>query len=167
MRPKSRATLVFGDAAAAVVVEKDANRGSKLIDYELFSDGAQNAIMEIDSDGYLASHIRQKDLNQLAGRSIAKVSRALLERNGLSLEDIAWVIPHSGTAGVQAMVCEALGVPTQKILTNLPEIGNVTTASVPAALHHFKALGTVRPGDLILSASVGLGFQSAAVLYNA
>jgi 3-oxoacyl-[acyl-carrier-protein] synthase-3 len=167
IRPKSRGTLVFGDAAAAVVVERDAARGAKLIDYELYTNGAQNGIMDIDTEGFLVSHIRQRDLNELAGRSIAGVSRALLDRNGLSLDDVAWIIPHSGTAGVQAMVREALGVPVQKILSNLPEIGNVTTASIPAALQHFKQLGTVRPGDLVLSASVGLGWQAAAILYNA
>jgi 3-oxoacyl-[acyl-carrier-protein] synthase-3 len=167
IRPKSRGTLVFGDAAAAVVVERDAPRGAKLLDYELYTNGAQNGIMDLDADGFLVSHIRQRDLNELAGRSIAGVSRALLDRNGLSLDDVAWIIPHSGTAGVQAMVREALGVPVQKVLTNLPEIGNVTTASIPAALQHFKQLGTVRPGDLVLSASVGLGWQAAAILYNA
>lgn len=167
MRPGSRATLVFGDAAAAVVVERNADRGSKLLDYELFTDGGRNGIMDIDADGFLAPHIRQKELNELAGQSIARVSRALLERNRLSLAAVDWIIPHSGTAGVQAMVSEALCAPAGKILTNLPQIGNVTTASIPAALHHFKELGTVRPGDLLLSASVGLGWQAAAVLYYA
>jgi len=167
MRPGSRATLVFGDAAAAVVVERNADRGSKLLDYELFTDGTRNRIMDIDADGFLAPHIRQKELNELAGQSIARVTRALLERNRLSLADIDWIIPHSGTAGVQAMVSEALAAPAGKILTNLPQIGNVTTASIPAALHHFKELGTVRPGNLLLSASVGLGWQAAAVLYYA
>jgi 3-oxoacyl-[acyl-carrier-protein] synthase-3 len=167
MRPGSRATLVFGDAAAATVVERNAERGSKLLDYELFTDGTRNGIMDIDADGFLAPHIRQKELNELAGQSIARVSRALLERNRLSLADVDWIIPHSGTAGVQATVSEALAAPTGKILTNLPQIGNVTTASIPAALHHFMELGTVRPGDLLLSASVGLGWQAAAVLYYA
>jgi 3-oxoacyl-[acyl-carrier-protein] synthase-3 len=167
MRPRSRATLVFGDAAAAVVVERNAERGSKLLDYELFTDGARNGIMDIDADGFLVPHIRQRELNELAGQSIARVSRVLLERNRLSFAEIDWIIPHSGTAGVQAMVSEALAAPPGKILTNLPQIGNVTTASIPAALQHFKELGTVRPGDLLLSASVGLGWHAAAVLYYA
>ncbi len=167
IRPKSRGTLVFGDAAAAVVVERDAGHGGRLLDYELATDGSRHQLMELDSSGFLVSHIKQRDLNELAGRSIAAVSRTLLARNRLTLDDVTWIIPHSGTAGVQAMVADALAAPAHKILTNLPLIGNVTTASIPAALHHFKELGTVRSGDLILSASVGLGWQSAAVLYNA
>ncbi len=166
VRPGSRGTLVFGDGAGAAVVERGADRGGRLIDYELRTDGSHNAIMDVGPDGYLRSHIAQKELNALAGRSIGAVSRALLSRNDLSLDDIAWIVPHSGTAGVQAMVAEDLGVANDKILTNLPIIGNVTTASIPAAICHFVAEGRIKPGDLILSASVGLGWHSVAVLYT-
>jgi 3-oxoacyl-[acyl-carrier-protein] synthase III len=167
MRPASRATLIFGDAAAAMVVEREAGRGGRLIDYELRTDGAHNDIMEIDADGYLKPHIKQRELNLLAGRSIAEVCRSLLTRNRLSVDALDWIIPHSGTAGVQAMIAEHLPAPASKVLTNLPQIGNVAAASIPAALHHFKRLGVVKPGQLILSASVGLGWQSAGVLYTA
>lgn len=166
MRPGSRAALVFGDGAAAAVVERDAGRGGKLIDYELRTDGSLNDIMEIDADGYLQAHIKQRDLNELAGRSIAEVCRALLERNRLSLADVDWIIPHSGTPGVQIMVAEHLRAPPDKVLTNLVEIGNVTAASIPTALHHFKQIGVIKPGSLILSASVGLGWQCAGALYT-
>ena len=166
MRPGSRARLVFGDGAAAAVVERDAGRGGKLIDYELRTDGSRNDIMDIAADGYLEPHIKQRELNDLAGRSIAEVCRALLERNRLSLNDVDWIIPHSGTAGVQIMVAEHLQAPREKVLTNLIDVGNVTAASIPTALHHFKQAGVVKPGSLILSASVGLGWQYAGALYT-
>jgi len=166
IRPRSRGTLVFGDGAGCMVLERRAEGGGRLIDYELTSDGSHNGIMDVGADGYLRTHIRQADLNALAGRSIGAVSRALLERNGLGFDDLSWVVPHSGTAGVQAMVAENLGVPTAKILTNLPLIGNVTTASIPAALSHFLEQGKIKPGQLILSASVGLGWQAVAALYT-
>lgn len=166
VRPGSRANLVFGDAAAAMVVERDAGRGSRLIDYELCTDGSQNGIMEVGADGYLNPKIKQRDLNQLAGRSLAHVSRTLLDRNGLGLDDIDWLLPHSGTAGVQAMLAEHLGAAPEKTLNNLADVGNVTTASIPVALDHFVKQGTLKPGQRILSAAVGLGWQSCAVLYT-
>lgn len=166
LRPKSRATLVFGDAAAAMVVERDAGRGARMLDYELRTDGAYNGIMEVDADGYLNPKIKQRELNQLAGRSLAGVSRALLERNGLTLDDVDWLLPHSGTAGVQAMLAEHLGAPPEKTLNNLADVGNVTTASIPISLDHFIKLGKIKPGDRVLSAAVGLGWQSCAVLYT-
>lgn len=166
LRPRSRATLVFGDAAAAAVVERDAERGIRLIDYELRTDGAQNGIMEVDADGLLNPKIKQRELNQLAGRSLASVSRALLERNALTLDDIDWLVPHSGTAGVQAMLAEHLGAPPEKTLNNFADVGNVTSASVPVSLAHFMERGVLKPGDRVLSAAVGLGWQYCAVLFT-
>lgn len=166
VRPKSRGTLVFGDGAAAAIVERGTERGGRLIDYELRTDGAFNGIMGVEADGYLRCHIEQRVLNDLAGRTIAETSKALLVRNHMSFDDIDWLIPHSGTAGVQAMVAERLEFPRNKILTNLPEIGNVTTASIPAALKQFRDQGLVRSGQTLLSAAVGLGWQSVAMLYT-
>jgi 3-oxoacyl-[acyl-carrier-protein] synthase-3 len=158
--------LVFGDAAAAMVVERDAARGAQLLDYELRTDGSHNQIMEVDAEGFLNPKIKQRELNQLAGRSLASVSRAVLERNQLTLDDIDWILPHSGTAGVQAMLAEYLGAPPEKTLNNLAEVGNVTTASIPVALDHFRKLGKLQPGQRVLSAAVGLGWQYCAVLYR-
>jgi 3-oxoacyl-[acyl-carrier-protein] synthase III len=166
LRPGSRANLVFGDAAAAMVVERDAPRGSRLIDYELRTDGSRHGIMDVDAEGYLSPKIKQRELNQLAGRSLADVSRALLERNGLGLKDVDWILPHSGTVGVQAMLAEHLGAPPEKTLNNLADVGNVTSASIPVALEHFMQLGKLKPGDRILSAAVGLGWHYCAVLYT-
>ena len=166
LRPRSRATLVFGDAAAAMVVEKDAGRGGRLIDYELRTDGSQHGIMDIDADGYLNPKIKQRELNQLAGRSLAAVSRTLLERNELTLDDVDWLLPHSGTAGVQAMLAEHLGARPEKTLNNLADVGNVTTASIPISLDHFITRGLLKPGQRVLSAAVGLGWQYCAVLYT-
>jgi 3-oxoacyl-[acyl-carrier-protein] synthase-3 len=166
LRPGSRANLVFGDAAAAMVVERDVARGMRLIDYELRTDGARHGIMEVDGGGYLDPKIKQRELNQLAGRTLAEVSRALLERNGLGLDDVDWILPHSGTAGVQAMLAEHLGASPAKTLTNLADVGNVTSASIPVSLAHFIEQGVLKPGDRILSAAVGLGWQYCAVLYT-
>lgn len=166
LKPGSRANLVFGDAAAAMVVERDVSRGSRLVDYELRTDGAYNGIMEVDAAGQLEPKIKQRDLNQLAGRTLADVSRALLERNSLTLADVDWLLPHSGTAGVQAMLAEHLGAPPEKTLNNLADVGNVTTASIPVSLAHFVSTGQVKPGDRVLSAAVGLGWQYCAVLYT-
>lgn len=166
IRPRTRATLVFGDAAAAAVVERDVEHGSRLLDYELRTDGSQNQIMVVDQDEYLLPKIRQKELNQLAGRSLASVCHGLLSRNRLTLDDIDWIVPHSGTAGVQAMLAEHLGAPPEKTLNNLAEVGNVTSASIPVALEHFTRLGKLKPGDRILSAAVGLGWQYCGALYT-
>ena len=171
-RPRSRGTLILGDAAGAFVLERadDAARdpgGGRLVDYELASDGDHAAIMEISDEGWVHTHIAQRQLCALAARSITEVSGRMLARNQLTLADVAWVIPHSGTAGVQAAIIQALDLPPERILTNYADVGNVSSASIPVALDHFVATGQVRPGDLVLSAAVGGGWYAAAALYTA
>jgi 3-oxoacyl-[acyl-carrier-protein] synthase III len=170
MRPGSRASVVFGDAAAAAVVERadptSKVRGLRLLDCELRTDGSRNDIMEVDAEGYLVPHIRQQDLNPLAGKSMAEVANALLDRNCLRWSDIDYVVPHSGTAGVQQQLRDHLDLPAEKVLTNLPEIGNVTTASVPCALRHFLDQGTLRPDQTVLSVAVGLGWHYVGMLFR-
>lgn len=166
LKPGTRANLVFGDAASAMVVERDAPRGGRLLDYELRTDGSRHDIMAVDAAGFLDPKIKQRELNQLAGRSLADVSRALLERNRLTLSDVDWLLPHSGTAGVQAMLAEHLGAAPEKTLNNFADVGNVTSSSIPISLDHFIKQGLLKPGHRVLSAAVGLGWQYCAVLYT-
>ena len=169
-RPGSRGTLILGDAAGSFVLERAGGErdpgGGRLIDYELASDGEHAAIMEITDAGWIHTHIAQRELCALAARSIGDVSGRLLARNQRTLADVAWVIPHSGTAGVQAAIVRTLELPAERVLTNYADVGNVSSASIPVALDHFVASGRVRPGDLVLSAAVGGGWYAAAVLYT-
>ena len=165
-RPGSRGTLILGDGAGAFVLERASGRGGQLIDYELACDGSHAQIMEITDDGWVHTHIAQRELCELAAHSIAELAARLLARNRRTLADVGWVIPHSGTAGVQAAIVRALGLPAERILSNFAEVGNVSSASIPVALDHFVATGQVKPGDLVLSAAVGGGWYAAAALYT-
>jgi len=168
-RPGSRGTLILGDAAGAFVLERSGGErasGGRLIDYELACDGEHAGIMEISDEGWVHTRIAQRELCALAARSIAEVSGRLLARNHLTLADVTWVIPHSGTAGVQAAIVRVFALPPERILTNYASVGNVSSASIPVAVDHFVASGLVRPGDVVLSAAVGGGWYAAAALYT-
>lgn len=166
-RPGSRGTLVLGDAAGAFVLDRDEARGGRLLDWELASDGSRHGIMHIDEHGWVRTDIAQRELVGLAASSMKDVADRLLARNGLSPTDVAWFVPHSGTAGVQAAVARTFAIPPERILTNFADVGNVSSASIPAALDHFLALGVIRPGDLVLCAAVGSGWYAAAMLATA
>jgi 3-oxoacyl-[acyl-carrier-protein] synthase-3 len=165
-RPGSKATLVFGDGSGAFVLEAEAGRGGALIDYELAVDGSQHHIMDISDEGWVRTHIKQKELIQLTTRCFRDITSKILSRNGLTFADIDWLVPHSGTAGVQAALIGALEIPREKVLTNFASIGNVSSAAIPLAIDDFIQSGKVRPGQLVLSPTVGTGFYSAAMLYR-
>jgi 3-oxoacyl-[acyl-carrier-protein] synthase III len=164
-RPTSKSTLVFGDAAGAVVVERD-RPGIRLIDYELGLHGDQHHIMDISQEGWVRTHIKQKELIALTSKCFRETTAAILTRNNMTLKDIDWIVPHSGTAGVQAELIRALEVPREKVLTNFSRIGNVSSAAIPTALDEFIGNGIIRKGQTVLSPAVGTGFYSAALLYQ-
>ena len=164
MRPGSRATMIFGDAAAAAVVESNGASGIQLLDYELRTDGAQNDIMEIDAEGYLLPHIRQRDLNALAAKSMTEASHAVLGRMGSSVAEMDWIVPHSGSAGVQGMLHSSLSVPPERVLTTLPFQGNLAASAIPCSLRHFLDDGTLQTGDRVLATAVGLGWNYSAMV---
>lgn len=165
-RPGSKAKLILGDAAGAFVLERRQGTPGRLIDFELATHGDQHDIMDISPEGWVRTHIRQKELNTLAGATMSAVARRVLDRSGVTLDDVTWIIPHSGTAGVQATVARELGAPPEKILANFSTIGNVSSASIPTVVDEFVRAGVIRPGDLILSAAVGTGWYAAAALYS-
>lgn len=165
-RPHSKATLVFGDAAGAWVVERDAGRGHQLVDVELGTDGRYFDAMEMNAEGHTVTHIPQKELQALATRSFQEATAAVLGRHGLTLDDVDYVVPHSGTAGIQALLLRVLDLPPERVLTNFPSIGNVSSAAIPTALEAYLADGTLKPGHLILSPTTGSGWYAAALLYR-
>jgi 3-oxoacyl-[acyl-carrier-protein] synthase-3 len=165
-RPGSKGTLILGDGAGAFVLDKDARGPGALIDVELATHGAHHEIMEISPEGWVRTHIPQRELNALAARSIAAVCAPLLQRNRLDWSDIDWFIPHSGTAGVQAAIARELPIQGDRILANFASIGNVSSASIPAALDEHVAAGRVKPGQLVVSAAVGTGWYAAGMLYR-
>jgi 3-oxoacyl-[acyl-carrier-protein] synthase-3 len=165
-RPGSRATLVYGDGAGAFALEADAGRGSLLLDYELAVDGSQHHIMDIGPEGWVQTHVKQQELIALTARCFKEVTRSILARNGLTMDGVNWLVPHSGTAGVQAALLKALEIPREKVLTNFASIGNTSSAAIPLALDELVREGRVKKGDLVLSPAVGTGFYSAALLYR-
>ena len=165
-RPGSKSTVIFGDAAGAVVIEKGAGRGAEIIDYELQTDGRYHDMMSIDENGWVQTHLKQKELNELAARSFTVPSLALLARQKKTIADVDWVVPHSGTAGIQATLVKSLEVPPEKVISNIDVVGNVSSAAIPVALEQFVSEGRIKPGQLVLSPTTGTGWYAAALLYR-
>ena len=165
-RPASKSTLIFGDAAGAFVLEREATRGGRLLGVEVISDGEHAEIMDVNDAGHVRTHLEQKALNALAAKSFADASAAVLARAGVRLEDVDWVVPHSGTAGIQATLVKTLGVPASKVLSNFAKVGNVSSAAIPVALDEHVQSGAISAGQLVLSPTTGTGWYAGAMLYT-
>ncbi len=175
---KIRETCVlFGDAAAGVIVE----RGPQVADVlgaRSGTDGSQWRILTLQVGGsrkpfnldraqkeeHLKLDMDGPALFRHAVHRMSKVSREVLDAVGVTLDDVAMVIPHQANLRIIQAVARNLRAPMERVYTNLQEYGNTGSASVPLALWEARRNGRISPGDLVLLTSFGAGFHWAAVL---
>jgi 3-oxoacyl-[acyl-carrier-protein] synthase-3 len=176
---KDRATCVlFGDGAGAVVVSAsdDESKGA-ILDFEHEIDGSGGPALCMPAGGSRrpSSHDtideRQHYVKQdgatvfkFAVRKTEEISRRILERNGLTPEDLNLFVSHQANRRIIQSATERLGVSPDKVIINIERFGNTTAATIPLALNDAVCSGRLKKGDLVLLASVGAGFTVGTVL---
>ena len=93
-----------------------------------------------------------------------EVAQAVLERNGVGIEDIKLLVPHQANRRINEFVAQKLAIPAEKVVHNIEKYGNTTAASIPLALSEAIGDGRAQEGDLILFAAFGAGFTWGAGL---
>ena len=99
-----------------------------------------------------------------AVRKMEECSRALLERNGLSVDDIAVMIPHQANLRILESTAKRLGLPPEKLIVTVDTHGNTSAASVPLALDLAIRDGRIRRGHKVMLQAVGGGFTWGATM---
>lgn len=168
VRPGSKGELAVSDAAGAAVLRRGdpgGPDGSGLIDSVVHSTARYSDLSTVSPrTGWVKS---KPELNEIAVDHVLRVVEELLDRNGLSADELDWVVPHSATEPFSVMFREKIGVGPERILTNLATRGNVSSASIPTTLSEHRAAGRLRPGDLVVSPSIaGGGWMYAGLLYR-
>ena len=176
---KDRATCVlFGDGAGAVVVSAAEDDGQRaILDFEHEIDGSGGPALCMPAGGSRrpSSHetvderlhyVKQDGATvfKFAVRKTEEISRRLLERNGLTPDDLDLFVSHQANRRIIQAATEKLGVPPDKVIINIERFGNTTAATIPLALNDAVCSGRLKKGDLVLLASVGAGFTVGAVL---
>jgi 3-oxoacyl-[acyl-carrier-protein] synthase-3 len=82
----------------------------------------------------------------------------------MTVSDLSIVIPHQANLRITQAVTKALGVPAEKVFSNIEKYGNTTAASVPIALDECVEQGRIREGDVVCLAAFGSGFTWASSL---
>src|SRR4029079_6936147 len=101
---------------------------------------------------------------KFAVRKTEEISRRLLERNGLTPDDLDLFVSHQANRRIIQSATEKLGLDPAKVVINIEKFGNTTAATIPLALNDAVCDGKLKKGDLVLLASVGAGFTVGAVL---
>lgn len=101
-----------------------------------------------------------------AVRSMCLRSKEALEKANLTWDDIDWFVPHQANLRINEAVVHYGEIPANKVLNSIQFYGNTTAATVPLTIDHHRKAGTIKRGDLILSAVFGAGFTWGATIFR-
>ncbi|MFN2452001.1 MAG: beta-ketoacyl-ACP synthase III [Candidatus Dormibacteria bacterium] len=154
--------VLFGDGAAATVVGAAPAEGGGLLASNWGADGADAAMIYYgpSQDGQ-----RPEDRLRMAGRGtyrlaverLCHVAEQLCADAGWTLGDVDHVIPHQANLRIIDAAAKRLGVPSERLVLNVAEMGNTSAASIPIALAEAVANGRISPGDRLLCVAFGAG----------
>ncbi|MEK3935377.1 beta-ketoacyl-ACP synthase III [Sporosarcina sp. FSL W7-1349] len=144
--------VLFGDGAGAAVIGK-VSEGRGILSFELGADGSGG------------KHLFQKRYIQMNGREVFKFAvrqmgesaESVIEKAGLTKEDVDYLIPHQANMRIMEASRERLGLPPEKMSKTIHKYGNTSAASIPISLVDDVADGKVKDDDVIVLVGFGGG----------
>ncbi len=176
--PLDRSTcILFGDGAGGVLLEPSENSDTGLFDFELHADGSGADDLYIKGGGSAhppthetvddgLHHMRQdgRMVFKFAVQKMAEVSLSLLEKNGLSVDDVNLYVPHQANLRIITATADRMGLPMDKVVVNIDKYANTTAATIPIALCDAQEQGRLDLADLVQLAAVGGGLTWGSAL---
>ena len=166
--------VLFGDGGGAVLLEPN-HDGYGVLDSILKSDGAGAPHLHMKAGGSLRpasvetvaarEHFAYQEgppVFKAAVKGMADVSAELLERNNLTGDDIAWLVPHQANKRIIDATADRMGLSHDKVMLNIQRYGNTTAATIPLCLWDWRK--ELDKGDNIVLAAFGGGFTWGATL---
>ena len=170
---EDRATCVlFGDGAGAIVLKAEEDGDAGVLSVALHADGRHNQLLYVDggpSTTGTVGKLRMKgpEVFKHAVVNLAAVLGEVLEKAGMGIGDIDWVVPHQANRRILDATARKLGLPAEKVVVTVDQHANTSAASVPLAFDTAVRDGRIKRGDLVVFEAMGGGFTwgAAAVRY--
>jgi 3-oxoacyl-[acyl-carrier-protein] synthase III len=153
--------VLFGDGAGAVVLsEVSSDKG--ILSFELGADGSGAHHLYIDKHtGKIAMNGRE--VFKFAVRQMPESSISVVEKAGLTKEDVDFLIPHQANIRIIDAARERLGLDKDKVSTTVKKHGNTSAASIPLALFTEIEKGLINDGDIVVMVGFGGGLTWGSV----
>ena len=164
--------IIFGDGAGAVLLEPN-TEGLGMQDSILKSDGSGRKFLHMKAGGSLkpasAETIAAKEhfvyqegqsVFKFAVKGMADVSYELMQRNNLTADDIAWLVPHQANLRIIDATANRMNLPKEKVMINIQKYGNTTAGTLPLCLWDWES--KLKKGDNLILAAFGGGFTWGA-----
>jgi 3-oxoacyl-[acyl-carrier-protein] synthase III len=169
--------VLFGDASAAVLLERTEDKSVGVLDHILHADGSGGEMLYMKGGGSLNPPTHDtvdkklhflfqdgKAVFKVAVLGMANVSAEIMERNKLNGSQIDWLVPHQANLRIIDATAERMGLDKSKVMVNIDRYGNTTAATIPLCLSEWWHAGKLRKGQTIVLASFGAGFTWGSVL---
>lgn len=166
--------IIFGDGAGAVLLEPN-YEGYGVQDSILRSDGAGGHHLHMKAGGSVKPASIETVTNKEhfiyqegqavfkhAVKDMADVSYELMQRNNLTADDIAWLVPHQANKRIIDATANRMGLPTEKVMLNIERFGNTTAGTIPLCLWEWQ--DKLKRDDRLVLAAFGGGFTWGATL---
>ena len=177
--PADRGTcILFGDGAAAVVLEPGDDDSTGLLAWDLGCDGSATGLLEIPAggsrlpttpatiaEGQQFIKMQGQEVFRRAVRAVVNSAKSALDRAGVSAPEVDHFVPHQANLRIIEAAANRLKIPTERTIVNIDEYGNTSAASIPLALSEAAESGRIGDGDLVLLSGFGAGMTwGSAVL---
>ena len=169
--------VLFGDGAGAVLLEATEEEGVGAQDAFFRTDGKGLPFLHMKGGGSVCPPSRFTVDHRLhyvyqEGRTVFRYAVTnmgddvleVLSRNGLTNEDVNWVIPHEANYRIIEAVAKRVNLPMEKIVVNIEHYGNTSAATIPLAMWDHEA--NLKKGDNIIFTAFGAGFAHGASYYK-
>ena len=169
--------VLFGDGAGAVLLEPAASGEKGIIGFDLGNDPAgagqlsmpaggsrRPASAETVAAGQHFLKMNGREVFKFATRVIVSSAGKVLKSHGRRIEDVDLFIPHQANIRIIESAARKLGIPPEKVFSNLERYGNTSCASIPLCLAEAEKEGRLKRGDLVLMVGFGAGLSWGSCL---
>jgi len=153
--------ILFADGSGAAVLESVDGPGD-VLGWDIDADGSAEELLYCDIGGFI--HMDGKEVFRRAVRIMVDSANKSLLAAGLTIDDIAMVVPHQANIRIITAACDRLGFPMERTAICLQDTGNTSSASIPLALFDAADAGRLKRGDLILMVGFGAGMTAASAI---
>ena len=164
--------VLFGDAGGAVLLEPN-TEGYGVMDTKNYTDGAGRIYLYQPAGGSVKPptqetvaarehfiHQEGQAVFKFAVKGMADVSVEMMDRNNLTSDDIAYLVPHQANLRIIDATARRMGLDPKKVMINIQRYGNTTNGTIPMCLHEWEH--KLKKGDNLILAAFGGGFTWGA-----